>query len=108
MTKMRITPDFLQSCVAETARVLGCPEDTRGLAAPGYVPGTLRLGRDDAGYKLQLVLCEGGSRETLGYAMTARETDALLTGMRRSVTVAATLAALRTDAHLANLQEGEQ
>ena len=107
MTKMRITPDFLHACVAETARILGCPEDTRGLEAPSYVPGTLRLGRDEAGYVLQLVLCEYGSRETLGYAMTARETDALLTGMRKSVTVAATLAAIRTDAHLANLQEGE-
>ena len=78
---MRITNDLLHARVAHTARALGCPEDTRGLDAPGYVPGTLRLRRDDAGWQLLLIVNDGGCAESLADALTGREMDAFLLGL---------------------------
>ena len=92
---MRITPDVLHARVAETARTLGCPEDTRGLAAPGYVSGSLRLRRDATGYRVELLSNEFGGCWPVGEAMTAREADALLRGLRASVTVSTFLASLQ-------------
>ena len=96
---MRITNDLLYARVAHTARVLGCPEDTRGLAAPGYVPGTLRLRRDAAGWMLHLITNDGGGAEGLAYALTGREMDAFLHGLRSASAV---------DQLLSDLKEGDQ
>ena len=96
---MRITNDLLHARVAHTARALGCPEDTRGLDAPGYVPGTLRLRRDDAGWMLYLVTNDAGGVDGLAYGLNGREMDAFLHGLR-SASVVAQL--------LSDLQEGDQ
>lgn len=92
---MRLTPDILHARTADTARALGCPEDTRELSAPGYVPGTLRLRRSGTGYSVEMLANEGGGAWPLGEAMTAREVDALLLGLRTSCTVSAFLAELQ-------------
>lgn len=94
----RLTAELMRARVAETARALGCPDDTRELSAPGYVPGSLRLRRSGAGYSLELLASEGGGAWALGEALSARELDALLLGLRAGVTVAAFLRELEGEA----------
>lgn len=94
----RLTPPVLRARLAETARALGCPEDTRELSAPGYVPGSLRLRRSDLGYNVEMLATEGGGSWALGEALTAKEVDALLLGLRAGVTVAAFLRELEGEA----------
>ena len=87
----RLTPPVLRARLAETARALGCPEDLRELSAPGYVPGSLRLRRSGAGYSVELLATEGGGVWALADALTAKEVDAVLLGLRAGVTVTAFL-----------------
>ena len=94
----RLTPPVLRARLAETARALGCPEDTRELSAPGYVPGSLRLRRSDLGYNVEMLANEGGGAWALGEALTAKEVDALMLGLRAGVTVAAFLRELEGEA----------
>ena len=94
----RLTPPVLRARLAETARALGCPEDARELTAPGYVPGSLRLRRSGAGYSVELLASEGGAAWALADALTAREADAVMLGLRAGVTVAAFLRELEGEA----------